>query len=129
MKTVAAAIIIRNKKIFIARRPEGKSLTHYWEFPGGKQEAGETLPQCLKRELSEELNIEAEIGSFFMTSSYSYDFGTIELHSYFVTVPTETEIFSNEHEETAWVSPNELSQYQFAPADIEIVSKLKKIIL
>lgn len=127
MKTVAAAILIRDNKIFIAQRPQGKSLAHFWELPGGKQEPGETLPECLKRELSEELNINAEIGDFFMTSVYKYDFGTIELHSYFATVSPEQKVISNEHENTAWVSPQELSSYNFAPADIEIITQLGKL--
>lgn len=127
MKTVAAAILIRDKKIFIAQRPEGKSLAHFWEFPGGKQEPDETLPECLHRELSEELNIDAHIGDFFMTSSFSYDFGTIELHSYFVTVSPDQQVISNEHENTAWVAPEELTNYNFAPADVEIVAALSKL--
>ena len=51
MKVVAAAIIVQDGKIFIAKRPEGKTLAHHWEFPGGKQKKGETLPQALHREL------------------------------------------------------------------------------
>lgn len=127
MKTVTAAILIRDKKIFIAQRPQNKSLAHFWELPGGKQEPGETLPECLKRELSEELNIDAKIGDFFMTSVYKYDFGTIELHSYFASVSPEQEVVSNEHENTAWVSPQELSSYNFAPADVEIIARLSKL--
>lgn len=127
MTTVAAALIVRNGKIFIAQRPAGKSLAHHWEFPGGKQEAGETLPQTLYRELNEELNINAEIGSFFMKSSYQYDFGIIDISCYFASVSADTEITSNEHEAIAWAAPNELENYTFAPADIPIVKALQKI--
>lgn len=127
MTTVAAAIIIRNGKIFIARRPEGKSLAHHWEFPGGKQETGETLPQTLHRELNEELGINAEIGSFFMKSSYQYEFGTVDINCYFAAVSPDTEIASNEHEATAWAAPEELKNYNFAPADIPIVNALSKL--
>lgn len=125
MKEVAAAIITRNGKIFIAQRPEGKSLAHYWEFPGGKIENGESKEQCLARELSEELDITAQIGDFFMTSNFDYEFGTIILHAYFVTVANDTEIKSNEHQNTCWVNPCELENYNFAPADLPIVAKLK----
>ncbi len=127
MTTVAAAIIIRNGKIFIARRPEGKSLAHHWEFPGGKQEPGESLPQTLHRELNEELNINAEIGDFFMKSSYQYEFGTVNINCYFASVSPETEIISNEHEATAWASPQELKNYTFAPADVPIIEALQTI--
>ena len=68
MKDVSAGIIVRNGKIFIAQRPEGKPLPNVWEFPGGKLEPGETLPQCLKRELKEELDVDAEIGEFIMNT-------------------------------------------------------------
>ena len=127
MTTVAAAIIIRNGKIFIARRPEGKSLAHHWEFPGGKQEPGETLPQTLHRELNKELNINAEIGDFFMKSSYQYEFGTVDINCYFASVSPETEIISNEHEATAWAPPQELKNYTFAPADVPIIEALQTI--
>ncbi len=125
MTAVAAAIITRQGRVFIARRPAGKSLAHHWEFPGGKQEQGETLPQTLCRELREELNIEAEIGDFFTKSVYDYDFGTIEIHCYFAYVPNDVEIKSNEHEQTAWATPDELKNYTFAPADLPIVKKLQ----
>lgn len=81
-KIVAGAIIVENGRIFIACRPEGKTLAHHWEFPGGKQEPGETLPDCLRRELKEELNINAVIGEPFMVSTFEYDFAVIELHTF-----------------------------------------------
>lgn len=127
MTTVAAAIIIRNGKIFIAKRPEGKSLAHHWEFPGGKQEKGETLPQTLHRELNEELGIDATIGEFFMKSSYDYEFGHIDINCYFASVAKDKEISSNEHEAIAWATPGELKSYTFAPADIPIVEALQSI--
>ena len=106
-KIVAGAIIIENGRIFIACRPEGKTLAHHWEFPGGKQEPGETLPDCLRRELKEELNINAVIGEPFMVSTFEYDFAVI-----------------NAHEKTAWVLPCELKNYTFAPADVPVIEKL-----
>ena len=126
MKEVGTGIIVRNGKIFIGQRPEGKPLAGLWEFPGGKQEKGETLPQTLKRELNEELNINAKIGDFFMSSSYQYEFGQIDMHCFFVSVDS-SQISSNEHEATAWVSAQELKNYTFAPADIPIVEALCKL--
>ena len=129
MKIVADAIIVQDGKIFIAKRPEGKTLAHHWEFPGGKQKKDETLPQALHRELKEELNIDAKIGDLFMKSSYNYYFGEIEISFFWATIAPGSTIKSNEHEAIAWVSPNELDEYSFAPADIPVVNKLKFISL
>ena len=127
MKVVAAALLIRNGKLFIAQRPEGKTLAHYWEFPGGKQEAGETLAQTLRRELREELNIDAEVGNFFMQSVYDYDFGQIQMNCFWAKVNDTADVRSNEHEATAWVGPEELKNYRFAPADVPVGEALGRI--
>lgn len=128
MKVVAAALLVRNGKLFIAKRPEGKTLAHHWEFPGGKQEEGETLPQTLRRELREELNIETEVGDFFMRSVYDYDFGQIEINCFWARLCDENcDVQSNEHEDIAWVMPDELKNYRFAPADVPVVEALSKI--
>ena len=124
MTVVAAAIIRKENKIFIAQRPEGKSLAGFWEFPGGKQEQNETLPETLQRELREELNINVEVGDFFMKSSYQYEFGDIDIYSYWVDIDEDVMIVSNEHQNSKWVEVNELVNYKFAPADIPIVKKL-----
>ena len=71
---VVAAAIEKDGKIFCAQRPEGKSLGGFWEFPGGKLEAGESPEQALIREIQEELNSEIEIISFVNEASYDYDF-------------------------------------------------------
>ena len=83
MKQVSAGIIICNDRILIARRSHNKSNAALWEFPGGKQEPGETMPECLRREISEELHLDIEVGSFFMNSVYEYEQGAICLHVYY----------------------------------------------
>ncbi len=128
MKRIAAALLVKNGKLFIAKRPEGKTLAHYWEFPGGKQEEGETLQQTLQRELQEELGIETIVGDFFMQSIYDYDFGQVQINCFWVKLCDETAfVCSNEHEDTAWIDLNELKNYRFAPADVAIVKALEKI--
>jgi 8-oxo-dGTP diphosphatase len=62
MKTVTAAIAIDKGRILLARRSQNEKLSGYWEFPGGKVEKGESLQDCLKKELKEELGVQAEIG-------------------------------------------------------------------
>ena len=127
MINVAAAIIVRNGKVFIAQRPAHKFPPLKWEFPGGKQEPGETLPQTLHRELNEELKIDATIGEFFIRTTHTYDKGTIEMSCYFASVPEQTVIISNEHAATAWVTPQEMSNYDFADADKPVVAALQAL--
>ncbi len=69
---VAAGIIRKDQRILIARRPPGKHLEGLWEFPGGKQEDGETIRECLVREIREELDILVEPVSLVMTSAHEY---------------------------------------------------------
>ncbi len=126
MKKVSAGIICRNGKMLICQRPEGKTLAGYWEFPGGKLEEGETMPECLKRELKEELGIDAQIGKFFMESVYKYDFGEIALSVYFAEIDAAQELILNVHPRVEWIDPADLDKYTFAPADLPITAELKK---
>ncbi len=127
MKDVSAGIIVRNGKVFIAQRPEGKPLPNVWEFPGGKLEAGETLPQCLKRELKEELSIEAEIGDFIMSTTYEYANGKFRINVYRVHIPDYVQPRLNVHQKAAWVTPAEMDDYEFPPADKDIIRHLKTV--
>ncbi len=127
MTTVAAGIILCQNKILIAQRKRGKSLEYLWEFPGGKLEQGETLPQCLKREIQEEFEQDIEVGDFFMTTRFDYDFGTIEMHAYWASCPTFNLPANLDHEQYCWVLPEELKNYDFPPADKPIVDALSKM--
>lgn len=129
MKKVSAGIVCRNGKILICQRPKGKSLAGFWEFPGGKLEEGESLQDCLKRELKEELDIEVAVGDFFMESVYQYEFGEISLNAYFATLSADQEPVLKEHPQLAWINPKDLGAYAFAPADLPIVEALKKYFL
>lgn len=126
-KQVAAGIIIHNGKILIAQRKHGKTCEYLWEFPGGKLESGETMQQCLKRELMEELHLPITVGDYFMTSTYAYDFGTIELNAYFATCESEDLSFHPDHEQARWVTLQEMDNYTFPPADQPILEALKKV--
>ena len=127
MKQVSAGIIICNHKILIARRNHNKSNAELWEFPGGKQEPGETMPECLRREIAEELHLDIEVGRFFMQSTYEYAQGTVCLHAYYAYCKSEDISFHSDHDRLAWVIPNELGQYEFSPADIPIRDALKNL--
>ncbi len=123
MKQVTAAIIIKGHEVLIAKRPAGDRLSGKWEFPGGKIEAGESPEECLRRELAEELGIEACVGDFFAESVYHYEHGAIELLAYFVEW-ISGDICLRAHDEVKWVAMKELGQYDLAPADIPIMEKL-----
>ncbi len=123
-RDVTAGLIMCDGKILIGQRKHGKSLEYKWEFPGGKQEAGETLPECLKRELMEEMQLEITVGEHFIDSSYDYDFGTIILHAYWASCRTQDIPAVLEHEQYRWVNLKDLEQYDFAPADKPIIAAI-----
>lgn len=123
MKTVTAAILQRDGAILLARRASGQKLAGYWEFPGGKVEAGETLQSCLEREISEELNWVVQAGGVLATSEYVYEHGAIRL------VALAAEIVSGAatltvHDRLEWVPIGRLLEYRLAPADIPIAQSL-----
>lgn len=125
MKEVGTGIIVRNGKVLIAQRPQGKPLAGLWEFPGGKLEAGETIEQCLKRELKEELSIDSEVGEFIMDTVYNGPNCDFKLRVFFVHVPENAELVLNVHDDAKWVTPAEMSNYEFPPADVAIVKKIQ----
>jgi 8-oxo-dGTP diphosphatase len=125
MKKVTAAVIEKEGMILIARR-SGRSRHQpgKWELPGGKVERDETPEQSLRRELYEEFGIEAEVGSFICGSTFTYPHGPIELIAYRVR-HLSGEFVLRDHEEIRWVTPPEMHDYDFAPADIPIVQRLQ----
>ena len=128
-RDVAAGLIMCDGKILIGQRKHGKSLEYKWEFPGGKLEEGETLTECLQRELMEEMQLDIEVGGHFIDSEYTYDFGTVVLHVFWASCKNQHIPVVLEHEQYKWVTLNELPNYDFAPADkpvIEAIMKSKK---
>jgi 8-oxo-dGTP diphosphatase len=123
MKTVTAAIAIRDQSVFLARRAEDQKLAGFWEFPGGKVEPKETLQECLVRELREELGVSSKAGSVLCESIYHYDHGSIRL----VAIETEfqsTTFKPTVHDQLDWVSLGELLDRRLAPADVPIAEFL-----
>ena len=120
---VTAAIIVKDEKIFAARRAANKHLAGYWEFPGGKLESNESPEQCLARELYEEFGLKVSIGDFFMESIHAYDEKLVRLLAYWVPfIGTIDEM--NDHDETRWMDPHSLQTLNWAPADRPIVAAL-----
>lgn len=125
-KQIAAGIISHAGKILIGQRKKGKDLELLWELPGGKLEAGETLQECLKRELIEEMDLKVEVGSLFMQSVYDYAFGSFVINAFFAYTQSFDIPKICEHEQLLWVSPKDLFNYEFAPADIPIIEAYVK---
>jgi 8-oxo-dGTP diphosphatase len=120
---VTAAVIWKEGRVLLCLRPEGKRLAGHWEFPGGKLEAGETPRDGLKRELAEELGIDAVVGPELARVSHEYEFGRVELIALEVRA-FEGEVKPREHADVAWVAPKDLSTYRLAPADLPIAALL-----
>ncbi|WP_057762104.1 (deoxy)nucleoside triphosphate pyrophosphohydrolase [Cytobacillus praedii] len=120
---VVGAIIIDNNKILCAQRGQDKSLPLKWEFPGGKIEAGESAQEALKREISEEMNCQIEIGEQVDHTVYEYDFGIVHLTTFSCKL-IEGKPELTEHVAIKWLPPSELASLDWAPADIPAVEKL-----
>ena len=127
MKQVTAAIILKDNKVLIGQRAPGENLADKWELPGGKLEPGETLQECLKREIREELDVDIEVLNFFGESIYTYHSGTIKLMAFWCQW-ISGEFTLKVHSNLVWVNRHELDLYDFAPADIPLVEKLKSVL-
>lgn len=123
MRQVAAALIFRQGRILIARRAPDQKHAGLWEFPGGKQEEGETIQQCLEREMKEEFGVSCTAGQIFMESPYIYAQGAINLIGIFTELHQEHLILSV-HDEIVWIAVSELLNYPLSPADIPIAKSL-----
>ena len=126
MTEVVAALIWENGKFLACQRPGHKARAHLWEFVGGTVEPGETRQQALVRECREELGITVSVGPAFMKVIHEYPDITIRLTLFYASI-AEGEIRLLEHEASAWVAPEEIGQFDFCPADEEILKKIDGI--
>ena len=124
--TVTAAILQRDGKVLLAKRPSRGLLGGMWEFPGGKKEDGESLEDCLVREIREELGIEVLAGATFGIYKHAYTHFRITLHAYLCTF-TKGEPSPVEAEALAWVSPEELGDYPMGKVDRCISRRLQGV--
>lgn len=122
--TVGAAVTINRKgEVLIAQRKQTDMLGGLWEFPGGKQEKGETIQACIARELEEELGIAVSVGDFLMTVKHAYSHFTMTLHVYYSKIisgrPRAIDCAAYK-----WVKKEDLPEYAYSKADLQIVAVL-----
>ncbi len=127
MRIVAAAVINNNGKYLITQRAGNDKLPLKWEFPGGKVELDETPEECLIREIKEELNLDIIVEGIISTSIYNYNSGTINLVAYAAQIVSGS-INLFVHNDARWVCINQLDLFDFCPADIAIIEKLKELL-
>ena len=124
MKRVVAALILKNGKVLVCQRTRHQSMPLKWEFPGGKIEDGEQPRDALRRELEEELGIDAQIGEEVARIRHDYkNGGAVELRFYVVKEyagEMENRIFRD----VRWAKRSELPSYDFLEADLELVKDL-----
>ena len=126
MLEVVAALIWDNDKFMICQRPAHKARGLLWEFVGGKVEPGETKEQALIRECREELAITLTVGDAFMDVVHEYPDLTVHLTLFNATI-AEGEPQKLEHQDIQWITPSKISNYEFCPADKEILAKICKL--
>lgn len=124
---VVTGFIRKSGLVLVGQRPEGHSLAGQWEFPGGKIELGENPEQALKRELHEELGIEAEVGTLRHSHTHSYGDRGILILFYDVTL-WKGEPKSQHHTELRWIKPEELQTMEIPEANRKILPKLMHLL-
>jgi 8-oxo-dGTP diphosphatase len=124
---VAAALLFNNGKIFATKRGDSPYpyVAHKYEFPGGKIEAGESGEAAVKRELTEELDMDVKVGGLYACHTFEYPDFIITLSVY------ECEMLSQfvlkEHESYAWIAPADLKEDEWAPADADIIGSIRRV--
>ena len=129
MKTieVVAAIIVKDNQVFATQRGYGE-FQGWWEFPGGKMEAGESPQEALKREIREELDAEIDVKELLETVEWDYPNFHLTMHCFICTMVSES-MHLNEHEAAAWLSPDTLKTVKWLPADEGLLDKISGFLL
>ena len=123
IRVVGAVIVNEQDEILCAQRPEGKNLALKWEFPGGKVEEGEAPDAALIRELKEEMDCDIKVGDKITTTVHEYDFGTVELTTYYSTI-IDGDIQLIEHVDMKWLERKSIGALEWAPADIPAIKMI-----
>ena len=121
---VAAAVVERDNRFLVTKRPAGVHLAGLWEFPGGKCEPGEDHATCLARELREELAVDAQIGAYILKTMHEYAKRRVELHFFRCKIAGEPRPQAGQ--EMRWVARADLAALEFPPADAELIRWLTR---
>ena len=123
---VVAAIIMRGKEMFATQRGYGQ-WQGWWEFPGGKMEAGESPKEALRREIREELEAEIEVGDLLETVEWDYPEFHLTMHCFICTLLSES-VHLNEHQAAVWLTKDTLNSVKWLPADKGLIKRLHTIL-
>ena len=119
---VTAAVVPRGVTFLVTRRPRGAHLEGFWEFPGGKCDAGESLDACLRREILEELGCQTLVHDEIYTVTHAYDDRIVELHFFRCDIAGNPA--PQQGQEMRWAPRTELTSLEFPPADAELIARL-----
>ena len=117
---VTCAIIERDEKILCTQRSEAMSLPLKWEFPGGKIKSGESVEDCLRRELIEELGVHVNIGFALRPHTHHYETFSVILYPFVCSI-TSGDITLHEHKAFMWLAPEKLHELDWAEADLPVI--------
>ena len=128
MKTieVVAAIIIKDGQVFATQRGYGE-FQGWWEFPGGKMEAGESPQEALKREIREELDADVLVKELLETVEWDYSNFHLTMHCFICSLLSES-IHLNEHEAATWLTHETLRSVKWLPADVEVLERIDGVL-
>ena len=123
MIEVAAAVIEQDGRYLITQRGWDSHLAGLWEFPGGKRHSGESLEECLRREIREELDLQVEVGDKLDQVIYAHEEREVILHFFRCRIIAGTPR-PQQGQACRWVAPSEFPDYQFPPADARLLRLL-----
>ena len=122
---VVAALIRKDDRFLVCQRPPDKARALLWEFPGGKIEPGESGPEALVRECREELGADIRVLGAFMDVTHAYPDLTVHLTLYESRIASG-EVHKLEHSDIRWITPEEIDEYDFCPADQAFCAEIKR---
>ncbi len=122
---VAAGIIWKGSELLISKRPRGSHLGGLWEFPGGKLKEGESLKECLRREILEELGLCVNVSNVVLSMDHEYEHKKVSLH-FFDCLWKGGKPRALGCEEFRWITPACISTFQFPPPDLQVVQLIQR---